>query len=156
MKKYRLVLAGLLALVGGCASSGGPPPPRFSVPPGLDRAPEWVGRYAGMGSVYTQDTGDWQHEQSLEIEIGSSRPNWLTIAGNPESSAAWSFVIHGQLGAGRVLTGEGDAPDGAHYVYSFALTDTQLTGVVKRRRFVDAQEAPDEWVFALDRQSDLR
>ena len=155
MKIPHLALHGLLVLFWGCVSSGGPPPPRFSIPPGIDCASEWVGRYAGKGSVYSRRIGDWQHEQPLAIEITSNQPNRLAIIATPERSEAFSFVIHGQLSTGSVLASQWHAPDGTHYVYSFARTETQLTGVVKWHWSGDSHEVPDEWVFALDRQPDL-
>jgi len=149
-----LPVAMTASLAGGCASPG-PPAPRFSAPAEIDQAGEWVGRYAGKGSVYVRSAGDWLQDVDLELVVRSPRPNVLTFAGVP-ATGGWAFALEVRAVQGGVLAGDRTAPDGlARYEYSFARTGDRITGLIKRHGRVDPHDnlqLPDEWVFEAQRE----
>lgn len=175
MKLSGRILFGILtalsfSFIAGCASSGphpeerkrdapAPHAGRFVVPAPtqLNYAEEWIGRYAGSGDVYTRQTGSWQQEERLVLTLMSTRLNVLRIEGSPSSPGGWDFVFDIELDGAGVLNGEKLTSDGtAKYEYSFARSDDEITGVVKRHQRESSRDSfhpPDEWVFKVRRTS---
>ena len=173
MKLSGRVFFGIIAplsfsLIAGCASSEphpaegkrdapAPHAGRFVVPAPtqLNYAEEWIGRYEGTGDAYTRQAGRWQQQERLVLILMSTRLNALRIKGSPSSSGGWDFVFDIELDGAGVLNGEKLISDGtAKYEYSFARSDDEITGVIKRHQresHSDPFPPPDEWIFKVRR-----